>query len=99
MCWFRLRDVGGEGVAEIQGGTANGEGALLNRTGLRTFAYGAAIFEREAVRVLEVDRLRPLVIDDLGDGDSLLPQFVAFAGKSGRRTGLEGKVIEAGRDP
>src|SRR4029077_3096131 len=59
----------------------------------------AAIFKRKAVRVLEVDRLRPLVVDNLGDGDPLGPQFVALARQTGRRTGLEGEVIKAGRDP
>ena len=98
MCRFRFCDIGGEGVAEIQRGTANGEGALGSPAGLRTLTHDAAIFEREAVRVLEIDRLRPLVIDDLGDDDTHGPQFVALARQTGRRTGLEGEVVEAGRD-
>src|SRR4029077_2671893 len=99
VCRFRLCDIGGKSVAEIQGGAAHGEGACGDSAGLGTLAHNAAIFKREAVRVLEVDRLRPLVVDDLGDGDTLGPQFVTLARQTGRRTGLKGEVIKAGRHP
>src|SRR5262249_5333397 len=58
----------------------------------------AAIFERQAVGIFEVDRLSPTAIGDAGRLDPSGAQLVAPLGQSRWRTGLEGKMIEAGEN-
>jgi len=55
-------------------------------------------FEGQAVGIFEVDRLSPSVIVDVGDLYALRARFVALLRKGSCRTGLEGKMIEAGWD-
>src|SRR4029077_12571491 len=68
------------------------------RVVLGEIAHHAAIFERQAVGIFEVDRLSPAVIDDVGGLDAFGTKLIALLGESSRRTGLERKMIEAGRN-
>jgi hypothetical protein len=74
------------------------ETLLHRRIIIGEIAYHAAIFERQAIGISEVDRLSPSMIDDVGDLYSLNAQLVALLGQRRRRTGLEREVIEAGGD-
>jgi hypothetical protein len=87
---------GADRVAEVQRGARHGKCSAHCRVTLRTGADHAAIFERQAVRIFEVDRLGPLVVDDVGDLYALGAQFLALLRQGSRRAGLEGKVIKAG---
>ena len=87
---------GAERVIEFERAPRDREALLHPRVILGETAHHAAIFERQAVRIFKVDRLSPLVIDDVGDLYPLGAQFVALLRQASRRAGLEGKVIEAG---
>jgi hypothetical protein len=87
---------GADRVAEVQRGARHRECSPHRRLTLRTVADHATIFERQAVRIFEVDRLGPLVVDDVGDLNALGAEFVALLHQGSRRAGLEGKVIKAG---
>src|ERR1700747_2448291 len=50
----------------------------------------------KAIRIFEVDRLSPLVVDNVSDLHALGAQLIALFGQNSRRTGLESKMIEAG---
>ena len=97
-CRLCLGHFGAEGIVEFQRAARDRETLLHRRVVLGQIAHRAAIFERQAVRIFEVDRLRPTVIDNVGGLYSLGAQLVALLGEPRRRTGLEGEVIEAGGD-
>jgi hypothetical protein len=59
-------------------------------------ADDAAILERDAVGVFEIDRPRPSVVDDFCRLDTFGPQLVALFGQLSHRAGLESKMIKAG---
>ena len=52
----------------------------------------AAVFQLEPVGVLEVDRLGPVVVDDVRDLDALGPQLPALRLEPRLRARLEGEV-------
>jgi hypothetical protein len=95
---FCRRHIGAQSLAEIQGGEPHCECSVHHYVALRTVADHAAIFERQPIRIFEVDRLSPLVVDDVSDLHALGAQLIALFGQSSRRTRLEGKMIEAGRN-
>ena len=86
----------GERVGKFQCGARQREFTVLQCAGLGPIADQAAIFERDAVGIFEVDRLGRAVIDDVGGLDTLAAQFVTLPRELSRRAGLESKMIEAG---
>src|SRR6516225_9964885 len=86
----------GEHVGEFQCGARQCELTVFQCSGLGPIADQAAIFERDAVGIFEVDRLGRAVIDDVGGLDTLAAQFVTLPRELSRRAGLESKMIEAG---
>src|SRR5713101_7948134 len=90
--------------------TLSGEPASHQRTLLRhleprlnlrvvfvEFARQAAVFQHQAVGVVEVNRLGPAVVDHLRDFDALLLEFLALLIQSGFAARLERKMIEGRR--
>src|SRR5579875_180155 len=61
-------------------------------------AHETAVFERNSVRVLEIYRLGPVVIDDLGHFHAFRGQLLALGFESRFGTGLEREVIEGRRN-
>src|SRR5438876_2780901 len=57
-------------------------------------ARPARVLEQQAVRVLEVDRLHPLVVDDGGHPHALRNQLGALRRERLERAELEGEVVE-----
>src|SRR3989441_13060170 len=56
--------------------------------------HPARVLEQQAVRVLEVDRLHPLVVDDGGHPHALRNQLGALRRERLERAELEGEVVE-----
>src|SRR6516162_3418697 len=86
----------GEHVGEFQCGARQREFTVLQCAGLGPIADQAAIFERDAVGIFEVDRLGRAVIDDVGGLDTLAAQFITLLRQRSRRPSLEGKMVKAG---
>src|SRR6516165_9831520 len=84
-----------ERVAEFQCGAWQREFTMHQCSGVGSIADQAAIFERDAIGIFEIDRLGPAVIDDVGGLYTLGAEFVAFVRERSRRPGLESKMIEA----
>src|SRR5216683_686905 len=62
------------------------------------FAHAYAIFQQEAVRVIEVDRTAPFVIDHRSDVDALVSEVFALGLEFLQRIHVEGEMIERGRE-
>src|SRR5712692_867324 len=61
------------------------------------FAHAYAVFQQEAVRVIEVDRTAPFVIDHRSDVDALVSEVFALGLEFLQRIHVEGEMIERGR--
>src|ERR1700723_1849518 len=91
-----LEDFGARSIAKIEPGTRYREALPHRRVIFSQIARLAAILERQAVGIFEINRLRPAVVRDLRDLDALGAQLVALVGQGRRRAGLECKMIERG---
>src|SRR5882757_1672387 len=93
---LNLGDFGAGRVFEFQRGAPYRATLLHPCVAFVEIAHHAAVFELQAVGILEVDRFAPSVIDDIRDLHALGAQLVALVGQGSVRAGLEGKMIEAG---
>src|SRR5262245_56045336 len=95
---FRLHrgHSGAQCIVQFESAARDRETLLHPRVVLGEITHDAAILERQAVGIFEIDRLSPSVVDDVGGLDAPGAQFVALGGESSRRAGLERKMIEAG---
>src|SRR5271156_842457 len=75
---FGLGDLSADRVAEFQRSAPYCECSLHHCLTFGTVADRAAILERQAIGIFEVDRLSPAVIDDVGDLYALVAQLVAL---------------------
>src|SRR5438132_5676512 len=73
------------------------EAGLHGRIVLIEFARQAAVFQHQAVRIFEINRLGPVVVDDFSYVDPLGSQLGALLLKARFTASLEGKMIESGR--
>src|SRR6266404_721882 len=73
---------------------AHREAHLHARIVVVQLARPARILEQQAIRILEVDRLHPLVVDDGGHAHALRDQLGTLRLERLERADLEGEVIE-----
>src|SRR4029453_19566492 len=52
------------------------------------------VLQRDAIRIVKVDGLRPLMVHDICDGDTLGQQLLPLRLQSWHRASLKGKMIE-----
>jgi hypothetical protein len=92
-----FRDLQRVRILEAQAADGQLEAVLHPGVVVVQVAREAAVLELNAVRVLEVDGLGPIVVDHVRHIDALGKELVALLREPGFRARLEGEVIEDAR--